>query len=434
MRANKYLYIVPLGDNAHVVVFNGITKQFLHVRKNAIDSIKKIISNPNLYQQSHPKIIERLTSLGLIVADDFDEVSILISERNCFVEEKEYKTTILPTFECNYNCWYCIQKHSPIKIDYAKINLIIRHIKKYLEEEEIKEYVLSWFGGEPLTQPHIIEYVARELITFCKCNNIVFSSGITTNGALLNDTNIQILKQSNVNYYQITIDGDEKAHNRNKQDKLSDNSFGLILSNIIRLLDYNENANVVLRLNYTLATLNSQELIDDICKYIPYSYRCRIVVDLQKVWQIKEEKVDIAKLRHMQEKFVDNGFRLSINHVFAMCYVEKIHYNMFYYNGGVEKCDKRTIDNLRGHINTNGDIVWDEKPIIHDYPLLDKASICSACKYYPLCYGGCPVLREERIKENKGKLICGYAGDHSIFESRIQDYCWRVIHNQRLKL
>lgn len=107
---------------------------------------------------------------------------------------------------------------------------------------------------------------------------------------------------------------------------------------------------------------------------------------------------------------------------------------MFYYNGGVEKCDKRPIDKLRGHINTNGDIVWDEKPIIHDYPLLDERFICSACKYYPLCYGGCPVLREERIKENHGHLICGYMGDHSIFESRIQDYCWRVIHNQRLKL
>lgn len=434
MRKNKYLYIVPLGDNEHIIFFNGITQQFLPIRKNAIDSINEIISHPNLYQKTHPKVIERLTSLGIIVADDFDEKKMLVSERDCFVESKEYKTTILPTFECNYNCWYCIQKHSPIKIDYTKINLIIKHIKKYLIENEIEEYVLSWFGGEPLTQPEIIEYIARELITFCEDNHIVFSSGITTNGALLNNKNIQILQRAYVNYYQIAIDGDEKAHNHNKQDNLSDNSFKLILTNIVNLLDYNENANVVLRLNYTLATLNSKNLINDICKYIPFSYRHRLVVDLQRVWQIKEEKVDIEKLRSMQEKFVDKGFKLSTNHVFAMCYVEKKHYNMFYYNGGVEKCDKRPIDKLRGHINTNGDIVWDEKPIIHDYPLLDERFICSACKYYPLCYGGCPVLREERIKENHGHLICGYMGDHSIFESRIQDYCWRVIHNQRLKL
>lgn len=33
---------------------------------------------------------------------------------------------------------------------------------------------------------------------------------------------------------------------------------------------------------------------------------------------------------------------------------------MFYYNGGVEKCDKRPIGNLRGHLNSEGDIVWTE--------------------------------------------------------------------------
>lgn len=117
-----------------------------------------------------------------------------------------------------------------------------------------------------------------------------------------------------------------------------------------------------------------------------------------------------------------------------MCYVEKEHYNMFYYNGGVEKCDKRPINQLRGYLNENGDIVWKEKPIILDYNLFDEGCVCNDCAYYPLCYGGCPVLREDRIKENWGTLPCGYAGDFSIFEHRILDYCWRVINNRKLKL
>lgn len=35
-------------------------------------------------------------------------------------------------------------------------------------ENSIQEYVLSWFGGEPLTQPKVIEYIAPQLISFVK--------------------------------------------------------------------------------------------------------------------------------------------------------------------------------------------------------------------------------------------------------------------------
>jgi uncharacterized protein len=240
-----------------------------------------------------------------------------------------------------------------------------------------------------------------------------------------------MLIRNKVNYYQIAIDGDEKTHNQNKHDKNSNNSFALILNNVARLLRLNEKAEVVLRLNYTLVTLKSGDLLDDICKYVPSELRCRIKVDLQKVWQIKEEKVKIDDLRALQERFVNAGFRLCTEHVFSICYVEKEHYNMFFYNGGVEKCDKRPIDKLRGYINEDGDIVWKEKPIFHDYDLFDKSSVCRDCLYYPLCYCGCPVAREDRIIENK-KIICGHCGDYSIFESRIQDFCWRVLNNGKI--
>ena len=104
---------------------------------------------------------------------------------------------------------------------------------------------------------------------------------------------------------------------------------------------------------------------------------------------------------------------------------------MFFYNGGVEKCDKRPIDKLRGYINNNGDIVWKEKPIFQEYDLFDKNCICSDCLYYPLCYCGCPIVREDRINENN-KVTCGHCSDYSIFKNRIQDYCWRVLNNNKI--
>lgn len=110
----------------------------------------------------------------------------------------------------------------------------------------------------------------------------------------------------------------------------------MILNNIVNLLRINSDAKVTLRINYTLATLKSDTLVTDITRYIPKEYRNRILVDLQKVWQVKEQNVSILLLRKLQEKLVECGFELSIQHVFSLCYVEKEHYNMFYYTGGVE--------------------------------------------------------------------------------------------------
>ncbi len=431
MRTNRYLYNVPL-DADHTVLFNGAREEFLVVENNALNSFLQVLHFPDRYVTSHNRLIDYFKKMNFIVEDDDDEREALVEEREGYIHERKYKTSIIPTFECNYSCWYCLQKHEPVKIDPEKIRLIIRHVEKYLIENKIESYTLSWFGGEPMTQPGIIDRVSSELLEFCEANNIEFTGAITTNGALLNDDNIEMLARDHINYYQIAIDGDEKTHNKNKHDGTNDSSFGLVLTNIVRLLDANDMANVVLRLNYTVATLKSDTLIGDIGKYIPKEYRSRITVDLQKVWQIKENSVDIDLLRKLQENLVELGFVLSTAHIFSICYVDKDHYNMLYYNGGVEKCDKRPLNALRGHLDDDGNIVWNERPIFQDYDLFDESCVCARCRYYPLCYCGCPMERENGIMEHDGKIVCGYNGDYSAFEHRIRDFCWRVLNNRRL--
>ena len=431
MKANKYTYIVPI-NNTHSVIFNGILKEFIVIDTDKVDSFVQLLKNPDNFKETHSKIIQLLQTKGILINDNIDELNYLKIEKDLFVNNKEYKTTILPTFECNYNCWYCVQKHEPVKIEQEKIDLIIKHVKKYLIENQIESYILSWFGGEPLTQPNIIKYVSQNLKQFCNEHQIDFSSGITSNGALLSEDVINMLKDCDVNYFQIAIDGDEKAHNNNKKEREGKSSFAIILTNIVNLLKINENAHVTLRLNYTIATLKSDSLISDITKYIPINIRHRIKVDLQKVWQIKEKTIPMNLLLKLQSELVASGFELCIDHVFTMCYVEKQHYNMIYYNGGVEKCDKQPMDKLRGYLDDEGNIIWKERPIFPDYNVFDTNSVCNNCNYYPLCYSGCPIRREELITQNNNKLICGYDGYYEVFEQRIIDYCWRVIHNDRL--
>ena len=220
MKSNRYIYIVPFEKN-QIVLFNGLNKEFLIIDSEAKDSYLQLLKTPDSYKDSHPSLITYLKSLKFILDDYENEHEYLKTKRNDYIHYKEYKTTILPTFECNYNCWYCIQKHEPIKIDESKIELIIKHVKKYLVEHNIESYVLSWFGGEPLTQMQTVSYVSNVLKEFCTKHNIEFSGAVTTNGALFNAKTIEILTHNDINYYQIAIDGDEKTHNLNKYDKLS---------------------------------------------------------------------------------------------------------------------------------------------------------------------------------------------------------------------
>ena len=431
MKANKYVYVVPLDEN-HFVMFNGINRQFLVINKKLIDSYVLISKNPDGYIDSHSKIVEILKQKGLVLDDDIDVHELLKCQRNDFVNALEYKLTIVPTYECNYNCWYCLQNHQPVKLSKEKLTLIVKHAKTYLLENGIKSFILSWFGGEPLTQPNIINIISKEMQAFCYDRQISYIAAITTNGALLTQTVIHMLKEREVNYYQIAIDGDAIEHDKVKYDDEHESSFALILNNIVNLLNANNKAEVTLRLNYTLKMLHSERLVSDINRFIPTRLRPRLSVDLQKVWQIKEDTIPIEDLKRLQKELVDSGYRLNTDHVFSICYVDKIHNNLVYYNGGVDKCDKRELNNVRGYLDENGHIVWNERPVFQDYDLFSDGCVCNKCLYYPLCYCDCPMNREERILKN-GKVVCNYKNYYHIFAHRIQDYCWRTIYNKQIK-
>lgn len=430
MRPNRYIYIVQL-DDEQSVIFNGLNKKFFLLDKRSLASYETLIANPDAYINSHPKILQELKDGLFIVEDNFDELEEMKKKRIEFINAPVFKTSIIPTFECNYKCWYCKQNHQPLKSEEIKLEKVIKHIKKYLIDNKIEEYILSWYGGEPLTQPTIIESVSTELLDFCLRNNIKFYGAITTNGALLSQTIVEMLKQCRINEYQIAIDGDKRSHDKNKNDDLNDSSFELVLGNIAYLAHSNQDAIITLRLNHTPKDIEDTHLVDEINSIIPQSIRNRITVDLQRIWQIDERQYNIVNLNRIGRKFVESGYRLSTSHVFAMCYVEKKHYNTYYYTGQVEKCDLKTMDNLRGNIDENGDIIWKKKPLFNQYDVLGDESDCSKCDYYPICYCGCPVKREDSIIKD-GHIKCGFGNDFSKLEHRIKDYCYRVLNNSLL--
>lgn len=54
MKTNKYTYIVPLDAEYHVI-FNGITKKFITLKNEYVDSYVLVLKTPDRFVHTHTK-------------------------------------------------------------------------------------------------------------------------------------------------------------------------------------------------------------------------------------------------------------------------------------------------------------------------------------------------------------------------------------------
>ena len=104
---------------------------------------------------------------------------------------------------------------------------------------------IQWFGGEPLLNKGVIDYIIDRLIEL----NISYVCGITTNGFLLNEDVVNSFKRWNLTTMQITLDGLNDEYNSIKNYIYSDiDAFMIVVNNIHNVLEKTETI-VTLRFN-----------------------------------------------------------------------------------------------------------------------------------------------------------------------------------------
>lgn len=151
--------------------------------------------------------------------------------------------TITPTMDCNARCFYCFE-HGAIKgtMTPETADAVAAFLIKRCTE---KELYISWFGGEPLMAPHIIDRINSQLLAA----GISVESTITTNGILISPEIIKKLEDWHVTRVQITLDGLFDEYNKIKNFTLNiENPFETIMKNIEMVIACG--VSVHLRVNY----------------------------------------------------------------------------------------------------------------------------------------------------------------------------------------
>ena len=181
---------------------------------------------------------------------------------NIFLEtERALRIVILTTTGCNAQCHYCYQHHlTEENVEFLTkenadkiINFAIEYQKKHPRKIDFR-----WFGGEPLLNYKIVNYICDEL----QKNGIRYKSHMITNGVLLNEQMFQetIKHKWNLDKIQITLDGTELEHNKIKNYKNKQiNGFQTTINNIQNILE-NHEMRIDIRLN--LSPTNKEDFLN----------------------------------------------------------------------------------------------------------------------------------------------------------------------------
>lgn len=435
MKLSKYNYYYEKEEES-IICMNLISKIMFGLEREKFELIKNNSNNIDNLKLENPNLYSALVKLGIIIEEDFDEISFLTTEhRKQIYSPNFYRLTIVPTLECNFNCWYCYEEKPKGQMNTIKVRNIERLVRKTLQNDCIKHFQLDWFGGEPLIAfDNTLYPLSVKIKNICAKNNIEFSSSITTNGALLTDEIIHKFKKINLNSFQITLDGNEEYHNKVKKGNSTDNVYKITVSNILKLIDILENPNILLRINFTPQNLKK---INQIIHDIPNKYRKKIEVSFQQVWQTQKDNSSL-ELSPCNNDFLDAGFiapLYKIDGKFYKCYADLYHQSVIDLRGNVFKCTARDFINHNpdGVLNNDGTIKWNNI----FYNRMSRTTIenefCLQCTLLPACWGPCSQKIIETNVDDFNK-ICNKSGIINTLTTLMDNfYTNKIINKQNLK-
>lgn len=401
MKASKYNYTTEYKEG--VIFLNGITEASFKVKAENAPIYQTIIENPDVNYDSFKSFIDRLKTQGFIIDDDVNEAELITQKYAALRAPHEYRLMLLPTYACNLRCWYCVQDHKDEWLTSKQYDAVEKLVERKLVSEEIKNFHLSWFGGEPLMAYDALLKFTLRMKTLCERLGKHFSCGITTNATLLTPERIEALRAAGVTFYQITIDGDREGHDRVKVlGQIS--AFDRTMENIAHLARHTL---CTLRYNYSPATLKPESIMSDVLARLPEDVRGNISMNLQPVWQDTFTSEGFEKVEKMMEIAKDNKLRCS-HKTGGLCYVDFDHFDCIYPSGEIGKCENDIKDMRKGRINPDGTTDFEDADTAHySFNPLEDESDCKECQYLPLCWGPCSQKRYIFLKETN-KIKCMY--------------------------
>lgn len=405
LKESQYNIYIPYKNKT--LIFNTLNGCFIEIDNNTKQVIKNIHDSNENFLNEHKQMISVLKSCGIIIDDNIDEINILKKEKQTNQDfDRNFEFTIAPTLQCNFDCSYCYEKIMSGCINKKVIDLICQKVKQ--EAEKKKNIIINWFGGEPLLAKDTIFKISTKIIEICNFFNVEYKAGIITNGYLLDDKTIDMLKNLNINTVQITIDGPPNIHNFRRPLKNEKKAtFQTILNNVKQAQKAGMEIKIRINIDKTnffeveelLEILSKNDLHGCLIKLghiKSYTNACKLSKDtVLSVQEYATYMVNLEKLL-LKYRFKTSESLLFTNKFTNYCSANKPNSLVIDSWGNLFKCwtdignSKASFGNICASDNTNTNISSNSKKYIQWDPLNYKK--CLQCEVLPICKGGCPYM------------------------------------------
>ena len=182
----------------------------------------------------HHPIIDRFAKRGIICK--FDERAALETMgRAACAGTRGVGLTICPTMGCNFDCPYCFEDHGRGKMSAEVQEDVVNLAERMLKASNTVDLHVTWFGGEPLLAPDVIESLSERLMALVEDRGGKYSATIVTNGYLLTQEIADMLGRLKVERAQITIDGIGATHDATRHLAGGGPTFERIVGNLRKL-------------------------------------------------------------------------------------------------------------------------------------------------------------------------------------------------------
>lgn len=344
-----------------------------------------------------------LVDQGFVIDSVIDEINELEVNRKFGIYNLRPEVihfSIAPTLQCQARCPYCFEQDIQYKksMTFLTVQNVVNYIEDVLKSTRAKELRVNFFGGEPLLVKDKILDIGSQLKDYCEKKNIGMHSRLVTNGILLDkDTAELLIRNANIKYVQITLDGMEQTYNKVKGIK----AFDTVISNIIAIC---ESVRVIIRLNILP---NNREDILKLGRYllIDCELRNKIEIYLAPVkcdygCDISEDQCCSEEMfREFETLFLDTYGKYLKNKALLLtrkqraCAFENVVNGCIGPEGEIYQCEK--VFGRSEHII--GDVIkgkYRSEQELNFFQDLDEKCKIRKCPLLPICYGGCPMERK----------------------------------------
>ncbi len=415
MKASHYNTLCQAEDGTWLA-FNAMSSGFATLTPAQYEETNKILNDPDGYRcktEDAKQLKDDLVKGRFIIDDNVDELKILkVRDHSERFNTDTLSLTICPTMTCNFNCLYCYQS----KFTFQKMlkrarnitmtddvkNGLIRFLKGRVDT--LRSFHVDWYGGEPLVCLDLVVELSAAFKNICESNGCFYTSGLVTNGYMLDKEAAVRLKKAGVDAALITLDGPPSMHDVRRPLKNGKGTFDVIIDNVKAAVEIMEDINIRINVDKTnyggmpefLDILEENGLKDKIRIYfIPLEYDMNAKTEVAKIcWAISEfSEREIA----LSELGVSKGFKvlnlLKVNPRSAsrLCSAVKQNYYSVDPSGNLAKClgDLGDVEHRVGYIDEEGKLNLSHTVVEWLAWSPFEKEDCAHCHVLPICRGGC---------------------------------------------